>query len=121
MSWSIEIPKIDANVTRATVVEWLVREGDRVEPGTPLVEVETEKAVFTIDAEQAGVVRRILIQQGRKLPVGTCLGVIGADGEDVSDLPDALEQDTLVSAGPVGGLDDEYAVDDYRDALLWEA
>ena len=102
-------------------MQWLVREGDRVEVGTELVELETEKAVFILEAEQAGIVRRILVEEGQKLPVGTCLGVIAAEHEQLDAVPAVTPVAEEVSA-PVelAGCAAEYLVDDYREALLWE-
>ena len=103
------------------MVQWLVREGDRVEVGTELVELETEKAVFILEAEQAGIVRRILVEEGQKLAVGTCLGVIAAEHEELEPVTPVV-----VAAGDAGspahldGCAAEYLVDDYREALLWE-
>ncbi len=123
MSWSIEIPKVDANVTRAKVVNWLVREGESVGIGTPLVEIETEKAVFEIESKAAGIVRRIYIAEGGRGPVGACLGVI-ADADEALDEPDsssfidALGDNTDSTETHDTKIDGEYALGDYGDALL---
>ena len=119
MSWSIEIPKIDTNVTRATVVQWLVRDGDRVEAGTPLVEIETEKAVFEIEAQRAGVVR-IAVHEGRRVPVGTALGVIADKGDSSAKVHTGGPVGGEISSGTVKAIDDAYVIDDYGEALLGE-
>ena len=116
---------MDANVTRAKIVNWLVREGESVSVGTPLVEIETEKAVFVIDSEAAGVVRRIIIEEGGTAAVGARLGVIG--GVDEALTGERHPADPSIALEPVGPwesrdekIDDEYALPDYTDALLGE-
>ena len=51
----VKLPELGDNVTQATVVGVLVKEGDRVEPGQPLLELETDKAVVEVPAEAGGV------------------------------------------------------------------
>lgn len=116
---------MDANVTRAKIVNWLVREGDSISAGAPLVEIETEKAVFIIEAEAAGVVRRILVAQGNTAAVGTRLAVIGELDEVLAEEPSVAEPSIgSEHAEPGASLDatvaEEYAVPDYSDALLGE-
>ena len=103
------------------MVQWLVREGDRVEVGTELVELETEKAVFSVEAEQAGIVRRILVGAGQKLPVGTCLGLIAAEHEQLEPAaPSPVGTGETEAKVDIDGCAAEYLVDDYREALLFE-
>lgn len=104
-------------MTRATVVEWLARENEPVSAGAPLVEIETDKAVVTIDAQQSGVLRRIVVPVGRKVPVGTPIGVIASAEEDVDSLLSEVVSPSnarATAAATVG----EYDVPDYSDALL---
>ncbi len=112
------MPKVDANVTRALVVKWLVREGDSVEVGAPLVEVETEKAVFEIEAAESGTVQHICASEGQRVPVGTVLGVIGMTPSLSRAVPSIVS--TSRDSASVGGVSPEYIVEDYSDALLGE-
>ena len=126
MGWSIEIPKVDANVTRALVVKWLAQVGDRVAAGDPLVEIETEKAVFVIDAERAGVLRAIHAPPGTRVPVGAVIGMVGDEGDDSTIAPTEHQWALSVAAersGESGGsaLCDKYASIDYGEALLGDA
>jgi pyruvate dehydrogenase E2 component (dihydrolipoamide acetyltransferase) len=66
----LRIPELGDNVAVATVVGVLVREGDRVAPGQPLLELETDKAVMEVPAEAGGVVRRVLVQVGEEVRPG---------------------------------------------------
>lgn len=114
---------MDANVTRAKVVNWLVREGESVGIGTPLVEIETEKAVFEIESEAAGILRHIYIAEGGRGPVGACLGVI-ADADEVLGEPDSSSfvgahgEDADSTETRDAAINEEYALGDYGDALL---
>jgi pyruvate dehydrogenase E2 component (dihydrolipoamide acetyltransferase) len=66
----LRIPELGDNVAVATVVGVLVREGDRVAPGQPLLELETDKAVMEVPAEAGGVVKRVLVQVGEEVRSG---------------------------------------------------
>jgi pyruvate dehydrogenase E2 component (dihydrolipoamide acetyltransferase) len=66
----LRIPELGDNVAVATVVGVLVREGDRVAPGQPLLELETDKAVMEVPAEAGGVVKRVLVQVGDEVRPG---------------------------------------------------
>lgn len=74
--WEIRAPKLGMAATEADVARWHVAVGDRVERGAPLVEVESEKTAYLIEAEAAGVVTEIRVPAGTTVPVGTVLGVI---------------------------------------------
>jgi pyruvate dehydrogenase E2 component (dihydrolipoamide acetyltransferase) len=91
-----------------TVLQWLVAEGDRVEAGQPLVEIETDKATVTHEADVAGVVLALTVGEGATVPLGAPIAVIGEAGEE---LPAAPSPEALAAAGapapahaaPVGG------------------
>ncbi len=72
----IRIPKLGMGTEECLVKAWHVKVGDRVAPGTPLLDVETEKADVVIEAEVAGVVREITAAAGQTVPVGAVVGVI---------------------------------------------
>jgi pyruvate dehydrogenase E2 component (dihydrolipoamide acetyltransferase) len=58
------------------LVKWLVKVGDKVEPGMELAEVETDKAINVIENIYSGVLRRIVADAGNVFPVGALLGII---------------------------------------------
>ncbi|MBI4610440.1 MAG: hypothetical protein HY726_15695 [Candidatus Rokubacteria bacterium] len=72
----IRIPKLGMDTLECDIKAWLVNVGDRVAPGTPLLEVETEKADVVIEAEVAGVVSEITAPAGQTVPVGSVVGLI---------------------------------------------
>lgn len=66
----VVIPKMGMSSVEVDIIEWHVAVGDAVERGTPLVDVESEKAILTIEAEEPGVVAEILLDEGSEAAVG---------------------------------------------------
>ena len=65
------VPKLGGvTSTKAVVVRWLKREGDRVQAGDPLVELETEKVSYELESPFAGVLVKILAREAAEVPVG---------------------------------------------------
>ncbi len=67
-----------------TIVKWLKAEGDAVEKGEPLYELDTEKVTQEVEAEASGVLLKIAVPEG-EVPVGTTIAYIGEAGEQVAD------------------------------------
>jgi 2-oxoglutarate dehydrogenase E2 component (dihydrolipoamide succinyltransferase) len=77
----IVVPSLGESVVEATVARWLKKEGDRVEPGEPLVELETDKVNLEVGAEKSGVLSRIQRKEGEDVKIGDELGVISDASE----------------------------------------
>jgi 2-oxoglutarate dehydrogenase E2 component (dihydrolipoamide succinyltransferase) len=73
----IKVPQLGESVVEATIARWVKSEGDRVELGEAVVELETEKVNVEVAAEEAGVLERVLHGEGDTVKVGETLGVIG--------------------------------------------
>ncbi len=71
------IPKLGQTVEEVTIIDWLVKDGDAVEQGQPIVEVETDKAVFPVEANASGIIHLGPYQIGEVVPVVTTVAVIG--------------------------------------------
>jgi pyruvate dehydrogenase E2 component (dihydrolipoamide acetyltransferase) len=84
------LPRLGQGMESGIVVKWLKAEGDRVEKGEPLYEVETDKATQEVEAEASGVLLKILVQSG-EVPVGQVVAVIGEAGETVEAAAPAAE------------------------------
>jgi len=78
--------KLGLTMKEGTVVNWLKNEGERVEKGEPLLEVETEKISSELEAPASGVLLKITAQKGATVLVSGLLGIIGEPGEDVSSI-----------------------------------
>ncbi len=90
MAVEIHVPELGESVADATVGKWLKSEGDAVKSGDPLVELETDKINFEVEAEQDGVLESIASKEGDTVNVGDVIGTIG-EGEAGGDQP---EQDS---------------------------
>jgi 2-oxoglutarate dehydrogenase E2 component (dihydrolipoamide succinyltransferase) len=69
-------PQLGASVVEARVARWLKKEGERVEVGEPVVELETEKIDLEVPADKAGVIASIARQEGTDVKIGELLGTI---------------------------------------------
>jgi pyruvate/2-oxoglutarate dehydrogenase complex dihydrolipoamide acyltransferase (E2) component len=78
------VPKTGGmNTTKATVVQWLRKEGDTLKQGDPVVELETEKVNYELDSPVDGVLLKIVMREPAEVPVGGLLGYIGKSGDTV--------------------------------------
>lgn len=73
---TIVMPKVSDVMENGTVTSWLKKEGDKVEKGEPLLEIEVEKAIMEIESEYDGYLRKILVKEGETVPIGTVLAYI---------------------------------------------
>jgi pyruvate dehydrogenase E2 component (dihydrolipoamide acetyltransferase) len=80
-----------------TIVKWLKSEGEKVEKGEPLYELDTEKVTQEVEADVGGVVLKILAQEGQEIEVGKAVAVIGEEGEEVAEPEDEAEEPTKVT------------------------
>jgi pyruvate dehydrogenase E2 component (dihydrolipoamide acetyltransferase) len=83
MATEIKLPRLGQGMESGTVVRWLKQEGERVEKGEPLYELDTEKVTQEVEADASGVLLKIAVQEG-EVPVGQTIAVIGEEGEEVA-------------------------------------
>jgi pyruvate dehydrogenase E2 component (dihydrolipoamide acetyltransferase) len=79
------LPRLGQGMESGTIVRWLKSEGEAVEKGEPLFELDTDKVTQEVEAEAAGVLLKIAISEG-EVPVGQTVAFIGAEGEDLPDV-----------------------------------
>jgi pyruvate dehydrogenase E2 component (dihydrolipoamide acetyltransferase) len=79
------LPRLGQGMESGTIVRWLKQEGDQVEKGEALYELDTEKVTQEVEAEASGVVLRILAGEGEEVDVGKPVVVIGEEGEEVAE------------------------------------
>src|SRR5436309_8543533 len=83
MATEIKLPRLGQGMEAGTIVKWLKSEGDRVEKGEPLYELDTDKVTQEVEADASGVLLKIAVAEG-EVPVGRTIAVIGEQGQDVS-------------------------------------
>ena len=76
------MPKMGDAMEEGTLLKWLKNEGDEVEEGEPIAEIETDKASMEIEAEDSGTLHEIIAQEGQDVPVGEAIAVILGEGEE---------------------------------------
>ena len=82
MASEVKLPRLGQGMESGTIVKWLKGEGDQVEKGEPLYELDTDKVTQEVEAEASGVLLKIAVEEG-EVPVGRTVAVIGEQGEEV--------------------------------------
>ncbi len=99
MATEILMPALSPTMEEGTLAKWLVKEGDAVQAGDILAEIETDKATMEFEAVDEGVIGKILVAEGTEgVKVNTAIAIIGEAGEDMSATPAAASP---ASAAPV--------------------
>jgi pyruvate dehydrogenase E2 component (dihydrolipoamide acetyltransferase) len=102
----VVMPRLSDSMEEGTILKWLKGDGDDVERGEELVEIETDKATMTYEADSAGTLR-IVAQEGETHPIGAVIAQLGAGGEapvqEVESPGEASVAATVDGAGEGGG------------------
>src|ERR671923_2186344 len=88
----VKLPRLGQGMESGTIVRWLKAEGEPVEKGEPLYELDTDKVTQEVEAEASGVLLKIAVQEG-EVPVGQTVAVIGEEGEQVAEVEEAPEEE----------------------------
>jgi pyruvate dehydrogenase E2 component (dihydrolipoamide acetyltransferase) len=94
MASDVTMPRLSDSMEEGTVLKWLVDEGAEVKRGEPLVEIETDKANMTYDADADGTLIEIVAQEGDTLAIGEVIARIGEAGEASGNGKPAAEEKT---------------------------
>lgn len=81
----VTMPKLGFDMAEGTLVRWVKAEGDPVEKGEVIAEIETDKATVEVESSYQGVMARHLAGEGAELPVNAPIAVVAAEGEELSD------------------------------------
>jgi pyruvate/2-oxoglutarate dehydrogenase complex dihydrolipoamide acyltransferase (E2) component len=106
MAYEFKLPDLGEGLTEGEIARWLVSEGDEISEDQPLVEIQTDKTTVEIPSPAAGKVTRILVEEGKTVPVGTVLVVIGGDGAAPAEeqaRAEAAPQHDAAEAATFGG------------------
>ena len=101
MAYEFKFPDIGEGLTEGEIVRWLIKEGQEIKEGEPLVEVETDKALAEIPSPKTGVVLKILAKEKEIVKVGQVIVMIGEKGESLAMPPPRPK-----SVGVVGELEE---------------
>ena len=99
MTHEVRMPVLSQSMIQGRVVEWLLKEGDPVVKGAPLVVVESDKATHELEAPQAGILRKILVEAGAEVDVETPIAVL-AEADEPLDTQAAVNSPQASPAAP---------------------
>ncbi|WP_407269998.1 2-oxoglutarate dehydrogenase complex dihydrolipoyllysine-residue succinyltransferase [Radiobacillus sp. PE A8.2] len=77
----IKVPELAESITEGTIAQWLVKTGDKVEKGDPVLELETDKVNVEVNADYAGIIAEILKEEGDDVEVGDVIAKVDENGE----------------------------------------
>jgi pyruvate dehydrogenase E2 component (dihydrolipoamide acetyltransferase) len=92
MAVEVSLPRLGQGMESGTIVRWLKQEGDKVEKGEALYELDTEKVTQEVEADASGTLLKILAGEGDEIAVGKRIAVIGEEGEEVPDAGEAAQE-----------------------------
>jgi len=98
MANKVVMPKAGMAMETGKIVKWLKKEGDTVEIGEPLLEIETDKVSMEVEATVSGVLLKILAHEGEEVPVVQTIAYIGEPGEEIPELETAKPAQSSVMA-----------------------
>ncbi len=100
MAEQILMIALSPTMETGTISKWEKKEGDRVESGEVLCQVETDKAVMDYESIQEGVLLKILVNEGEQASIGTPIAIIGEEGEDITELLSSIKRDVVSEKSP---------------------
>lgn len=105
MAETINMPKLGFDMAEGVLVRWVKNEGENVNKGDVLAEIETDKATVEVESSASGVVRKLLVEAGSVVPVGDPIAVVGSADEKIEEAPakaaePKTEKKTDEQAGP---------------------
>ena len=93
MTINITMPALSPTMTEGTLAKWLVSEGDSVESGQVIAEIETDKATMEVEAVDEGIIGKIVVSEGTQgVSVNSVIAVLLEDGESAGDVDEVSEQ-----------------------------
>ncbi|PST24950.1 pyruvate dehydrogenase complex dihydrolipoamide acetyltransferase [Mesorhizobium plurifarium] len=101
MATEVILPKVDMDMATGKISKWFFGEGDAVNEGDVLFEIETDKAAMEIDAPASGILRNVTGKEGVDIPVGSAVAWIYAEGEAVNDTAVPPAASAVVQSPPV--------------------
>ncbi|MFH5801216.1 2-oxo acid dehydrogenase subunit E2 [Haladaptatus sp. CMAA 1911] len=116
MGYIIKMPKLGLEMDSGTLNVWTVSEGDTVEEGAVVAEIESEKTTAEIDAREDGVIRRVFVEEGDVTDPGAPLGIVAAPDADIDDLVAEVEGESAETPSESSAEDADSSPAQERDA-----
>jgi pyruvate dehydrogenase E2 component (dihydrolipoamide acetyltransferase) len=105
---NVTMPKWGLTMKQGKIAKWFKKEGDLVQQGEELFEVETEKITNKVEAAASGILFQIVVPEGRTVPVGTIIAVIAQPGEQPERIEGVKMGEVEADAPPAGGPPEGY-------------
>jgi len=105
MAVEVSLPRLGQGMEAGTIVRWLKSEGDKVEKGEALYELDTDKVTQEVEAEASGTLLKILGKEGEEIAVGKRIALIGEQGEDVA--AEEVDEDPQEEGSPGPAREEE--------------
>ncbi|MDQ3621409.1 MAG: pyruvate dehydrogenase complex dihydrolipoamide acetyltransferase [Verrucomicrobiota bacterium] len=99
MAKYIEMPKLSDTMTEGTLVKWRKKEGDAIDVGDVIAEIETDKATMEMEAFDAGTLHKLLVEEGNKVAIGSKIAMLLVKGEQAPAQGDASEKEAPTAGG----------------------
>ncbi|MFP6870063.1 MAG: dihydrolipoamide acetyltransferase family protein [Nitrospinota bacterium] len=106
MPTPLPMPKLGLTMEEGTILQWLKSDGEAVEKGEIILQIQTDKVEYDVEAPADGLLLKTLAGEGDVVPVGSNLAVIGDEGEDISAFASASEGALSASEGAPGAAED---------------
>ena len=87
MAETISMPKLGFDMQEGVLIRWVKNEGESINKGDVLAEIETDKATVEVESSASGVVRKLLVEAGSVVPVGDPIAVVGSADEKIEEAP----------------------------------
>lgn len=96
MAYEMKMPKYGETMTEGTIFNWFKQEGDQVQKGEVLYQVETDKFSMDVEAEADGVLAKILVGENETAPIGDVVAIIADEGEEVEETAKADQDEKTI-------------------------
>ena len=100
MPTELKVPKLGMDMEEASILRWLVEEGAEVEKGDPVLEIDTDKVAYEVEANADGTIHGLKGEAGETVPVGATLAFIAAPGEEAREPADGLDKSAGDGSAP---------------------
>jgi pyruvate dehydrogenase E2 component (dihydrolipoamide acetyltransferase) len=100
MAETVTMPKLGFDMAEGTLVRWVKNEGEKINKGDVLAEIETDKATVEVESSASGVVRKLLVEQGAIVPIGAPIAIVGSADEKIDAPADGGKQKTAPAPAP---------------------